>query len=57
MGVPVHRRVAILESLAPLDLAADWDNVGHLIEPPGQRQVARELLTIDLTDAILDEAS
>ncbi|MEO0604247.1 MAG: Nif3-like dinuclear metal center hexameric protein [Myxococcota bacterium] len=39
-----------LDSLAPLDLAADWDNVGLLVE--GNREVQRVLLCIDLTAAV-----
>lgn len=45
---------AALEAVAPLSLAAAWDNVGLLIE--GRRPVRRVLLTIDLTEAVLDEA-
>lgn len=46
--------VAVLESLAPVRLAADWDNVGLLLE--GDRGVRRILCTVDLTEAVLDEA-
>jgi len=45
-----------VESISPLRLAASWDNVGLII---GDRAspIARALLTIDLTDAVLDEAA
>lgn len=43
-----------LESIAPLRLAADWDNVGLLLE--GTRDVSRIFLTIDLTQAVVEEA-
>lgn len=46
-----------LESVAPLRFAENWDNVGLLIEPSDRaRPVERALLTVDLTDAVLDEA-
>lgn len=44
------------DATSPLRLAAPWDNVGLLI---GSRTagVSRVLLTIDLTEAVLDEAA
>lgn len=48
--------VGMLEQLAPLRLAADWDNVGLLLEPREPRPVRRVLLTIDLNEAVLREA-
>lgn len=47
----------ILHEIAPLELAAAWDNVGLLLQPrsrPGK--VARALLTIDLSPAVVAEA-
>jgi dinuclear metal center YbgI/SA1388 family protein len=44
----------VLESIAPLRLAADWDNVGLLVE--GEREVHRIVLCIDLTELVLAEA-
>lgn len=57
-GAPPFAAVlAALESIAPLGLAAEWDNVGLLLEPRRQRgAVARILLTIDLTEAVAEEA-
>ena len=46
----------ILESIAPLKLAESWDNAGRLIHPLEERDVERVLLTIDLTEAVADEA-
>jgi len=49
--------VKCMERIAPLRLAAKWDNVGVLLESPVQRSNAnRVLLTIDLTTAVLKEA-
>lgn len=47
---------AALHEIAPLHLAAEWDNVGLLVEPSKPKPIQRILLTIDLTDAVLDEA-
>lgn len=58
MPLPLASVVAALEALAPLGLAASWDNVGLLLEPaPGRDDVVRRvLLTIDLGERELDEA-
>ena len=45
-----------LENIAPLNLAEEWDNVGLLINPLKPRTVKKILLTIDLTEAVADEA-
>jgi dinuclear metal center YbgI/SA1388 family protein len=45
----------ILDALAPLRWAEPWDNVGLLTGDP-DAEVARALLTIDLTHAVADEA-
>lgn len=47
--------VALLQHLAPLELAETWDNVGVLLQRE-ERPVTRVLLTIDLTHAVLAEA-
>ena len=49
------RIIAEMESIAPLENAADWDNVGLLVGAPHWR-VGSLLLTIDLTDAVMREA-
>src|SRR5450432_1426907 len=50
--------VLLLERLAPLHLAEDWDNVGLLLEPSGSndRTISRVLLCIDLSEIVLTEA-
>jgi dinuclear metal center YbgI/SA1388 family protein len=47
----------ILHEIAPLELAAAWDNVGLLLQPNGKpRRVALALLTIDVSTAVAAEA-
>ncbi|MEZ6038554.1 MAG: Nif3-like dinuclear metal center hexameric protein [Planctomycetota bacterium] len=47
----------ILHEIAPLELAADWDNVGLLLRPDLRAgKVARVVLCIDLTEAVVAEA-
>lgn len=48
--------IETLGRVAPLELAEDWDNVGLLINPLKPRNVKNVLLTIDLTEAVADEA-
>jgi dinuclear metal center YbgI/SA1388 family protein len=45
-----------LEQIAPLNLAEEWDNVGLLINPLKTKNVSKILLTIDLTEAVANEA-
>lgn len=49
----------LLRELAPLELAAEWDNVGLLVAPARARSrpCARVLLAIDATPAVVHEAS
>src|SRR3954469_18735267 len=63
MPLSLVRTIGLLERIAPLAYAEDWDNVGLLLEPLGDRRaeqepvsVRRALVTIDLTEAVLDEA-
>ncbi len=56
MATQLARLVEALEVIAPPSLAAEWDNVGLLVEPLRPRRVERVMLTIDLTDAVADEA-
>ncbi len=51
----VRQVVELLESIAPPQGAAPWDNVGLLIGSP-QWDATPVLLTIDLTAAVLREA-
>ncbi|MCF7847698.1 MAG: Nif3-like dinuclear metal center hexameric protein [Kiritimatiellales bacterium] len=48
--------IQALEEIAPLCMAEEWDNVGLLINPLRPRTVKKILLTIDLTEAVADEA-
>jgi dinuclear metal center YbgI/SA1388 family protein len=56
MSIRLDTLVRQLETLVPLHLAEDWDNVGLLVEPPSVRPVQRALLCIDLTEAVVAEA-
>jgi len=46
----------ILDSLAPLRFAEDWDNVGLLVGDPAAA-ISRVLVTVDFTRAVADEAA
>lgn len=48
--------LSLMEEIAPLSLAETWDNVGLLVEPERARPIERVLLTIDVTERVLDEA-
>jgi len=48
--------LALLERIAPLDLAEDWDNVGLLLEPAGASSIERMFLCIDLSEDVVSEA-
>jgi dinuclear metal center YbgI/SA1388 family protein len=58
MSRPLSQVISSLEQIAPLELAAAWDNVGLLIEPTAKetQRVDKGLLTIDLTERVLAEA-
>ena len=51
----VKETAAIIEKIAPLELAQDWDNVGLLIGD-AQQDVKKILLTIDVTGKVVTEA-
>ncbi|MBK8996814.1 MAG: Nif3-like dinuclear metal center hexameric protein [Myxococcales bacterium] len=58
MSTPLWQIIPVLEALAPLRYAEEWDNVGLLIEPRREEHpVNRVLLTIDLGEDVLDEAA
>lgn len=48
--------VSAMDALAPPSLAEDWDNVGLLLGAPAEALRGPVVLTIDLTEAVLDEA-
>lgn len=45
-----------LQEYANLNLAADWDNVGLLVEPCDKLLVKKVLVTNDLTEPVLEES-
>jgi dinuclear metal center YbgI/SA1388 family protein len=56
---PLTELLAAVEKLAPLSFAEAWDNVGLLLEPTQvdtAPSIAAALLTIDLTDEVVNEA-
>ncbi len=55
-GMKLQTIIQVLEQIAPLNLAEEWDNVGLLLNPLRPRNVKKTLLTIDLTEAVADEA-
>ena len=56
LGMKLQTILQTLEQIAPLNLAEEWDNVGLLLNPLRPRNVKKILLTIDLTEAVADEA-
>lgn len=56
MGIPLTEVVKQLEVIAPLKLAESWDNVGLLVEPYRNKLINNVLLTIDLTEDVVEEA-
>ena len=56
MSTDLNSLITCLKTIAPPNLAADWDNVGLLLEGTECRDIHRVFLCIDLTHAVLDEA-
>lgn len=55
--ITLDTALATLDEIAPLRLAADWDNVGLLVDPTGpDAPVRRVFLCIDLTEPVFEEA-
>ncbi len=52
----IHALAALMDTIAPLRLAEDWDNVGLLLGDPARNLAGPVLLTIDTTPAVVDEA-
>lgn len=55
--------IKVLQEMAPLELAAPWDNVGLLVDctnqsswEEGSKEKLRILLTNDLTEPVAEEA-
>ncbi|HHW07790.1 MAG TPA: Nif3-like dinuclear metal center hexameric protein [Clostridia bacterium] len=55
MAVHCQRLISLLEELAPVSLAENWDNVGLLVGDP-QAGVEGVLVALDLTQGVIDEA-
>lgn len=55
-GYQLQEVVKKLQAIAPLTLAESWDNVGLLVEPSSNLTISSALLTIDLTEEVVDEA-
>ncbi|MHB1381466.1 MAG: Nif3-like dinuclear metal center hexameric protein [Thermoleophilia bacterium] len=55
MSIKVEDFLAVIERLAPVDLAEDWDNCG-LQAGARDAGVSSVLAAVDITDAVLDEA-
>ena len=50
--------VDILREIAPIELAAEWDNVGLLVRPfAPARKVGRALLCVDMTVGVVTVAN
>lgn len=56
MSTDLTSLIAALKAIAPIELAADWDNVGLLVEGTPGRKIETVFFCIDLTHAVLDEA-
>jgi len=56
MSLGLERVLLALQSIAPLELAEEWDNAGLLLEPVKPRKIRKISLTIDLTEPVLAEA-
>ena len=56
MGTTGADLVAAIDKLAPPSLAESWDNVGLLAGDRGAALAGPALLTIDLTERVMDEA-
>lgn len=55
-GLNLTTLFQLLTNFAPLSLAESWDNVGLLIKPISSKNIYKVLLTIDLTEGVMQEA-
>lgn len=55
MSVKAREVTRLIEQLAPLELAEDWDNVGWQVGDP-DAPIQSVLVTLDFTPAVLEEA-
>jgi len=56
IGMELNKIVKSLQEYSPLKLAGSWDNVGLLAEPSKPQKIQNVMLTIDLTETVLEEA-
>ena len=56
IGLDLTDVVSHLQELVPIHLAEKWDNVGLLAQPTQPLKVHNILMTIDLTEKVLEEA-
>ena len=56
-GIDLNSVVKLLETVAPLEYAEDWDNVGLLVAQPRKHTISQIMLTIDLDERVLAEAT
>lgn len=55
MAAKCREIIAVIEGLAPLGLAAEWDNVGLMLGSP-ETEVRRVLVSLDVTLPVVEEA-
>ncbi len=55
MTMLLHELTRYLESLAPLDYQEPYDNAGLLVGPP-DKEINQALISLDCTEAVLEEA-
>ena len=56
LGMNLNEIVTHLQELVPIHLAEKWDNVGVLSQPTQPIKIHNILLTIDLTEKVMEEA-
>lgn len=56
MAARLSEIIAVMEALAPPELAAEWDNVGLMLGTP-EAEVRRILVCLDVTMAVAAEAA
>lgn len=54
--ISLSKLIEHIETLAPPEGAAEWDNTGLILEAPAERPVSNILLTLDLTPEVVGEA-
>ena len=57
LSMDLSNVIQALETIAPPAAAEPWDNVGLLVEPSSPQPIKRLLITNDLTEEVLTEAT